>query len=76
MMWEEIKEWWEAQYLINLKKQPRCNGCGKFMSKKFDKEAYLILGAETYHMREKCITNGVKKLRAKNPNWNWPMKEK
>ena len=73
---EQIAQWIaahsgtvEAVPIVNNK--PRCGGCGKFLPKNLENEAYILIAEVPYHMKEKCITKGVEKTRAKNPYWNW-----
>ena len=70
---EEIEEWWEFKEAWEKGQQLRCGGCGKFLPKSLNGEAWLILGGEVYHMKEKCITKGVEKRRKNRPDWNWPL---
>ncbi len=73
----EMIEQWLAQHgdvpLIHVKSK-KCGGCGQFLPKDLTEESWLLMGGETYHIREECMTNGVLKMRAKNPTWDWPKK--
>lgn len=64
----------KASMIINVKPK-RCGGCGKFMPKDVPMDMYVIIRDEPYHMTEKCLTNGIKKLRDSLPLWDWPQKE-
>lgn len=45
------------------------------MPKELPMDMYVIIRDEPYHMTEKCLTNGIKKLRDALPLWDWPQKE-
>jgi len=59
---------------LTIKKHgsPKCKGCGKFMS--LDDTYVTITQAGVVHMRDKCLISVVKKLREKNPSWDWGIK--
>lgn len=79
MMWapEILQQWVELQKeqenQVVVPKRKRCGGCGRFLPKDMTWESYM--SGEPYHMKERCMTNGVRKMRAKSPDWDWPTKK-
>lgn len=73
--WETFAAWAAMQEqeksdpkIIKKKFVPRCTGCGRFM--KLDKEGSHIVALGMYsHMKEKCLTNLVKKIQATHKNF-------
>lgn len=74
-MWLALQAAQASTATVIIGERERCGGCGKFLPKDLTNESYLMIGLAKIHMREKCITSFVTKLRKQHPDWDWPMKD-